>query len=333
MKNLFCLGLLVLFFASCQKISIKTVTPKDTAVKKYPISFSTSGFSSSISDLQSSSIKTLATSAPLMSYPLSLLTYTAYDSQGNVVSRLQQYAQNPTAVTRLKERQNSIPLAKSTLGTFVDTLAAGTYTCIVTAGQEESNWDVPATLAMQNLSIGHPNIFSSLSQGKFYPSLTASMIYDGFVYKGQMTVGPNNTSQSLKLNRIVGKLKIVIEDALALNVDGVLFEFEAVGFYYDLNKMVWDGTTKETYNGNINVGSYAGKAGYSKEIILSPGTHRFTMKFLDANQKVIVSKQLSVPVVANQVTTLIGKAFTTQNTTGFTTSIDQNWETGSSVKF
>jgi hypothetical protein len=334
MNKILCLSLLCLLFASCRKNTSQIVPLQASSDKKYPITFNTSGFSTSISPIQSANVKTSATSALVISYPLFYLTYSAYDSQGNVVSRLRQNAASSTSLVRLRDRQNPIMvLPKATLGSFTDTLAAGNYTCIVTAGQQESNWDVPAFLAAQNLSLINPDIFSPLSQGKFYPSLSSGMIQDGFIYKGQMTVGPNNTAQTLTLSRIVGKLKIVIEDALAANVDGVYFDFDAVGTYYDLDKMVWAGNVKTSFNGNINVASYAGKTGYTKEIVLPPGTHTFTVRFVDASQKVIVSKQLSAPVIANEVTTLTGKMFNTQSPAAFTTTLNQNWETGSTVQF
>jgi len=334
MNKILCFSLLGLLFASCQKNISQVEVPQVSSEKKYPISFNTSGFSTSINAMQSASVKTVAASTPVISYPLYYITYTAYNSEGNVASRLRQSTGRPNEVFRLRNQQSSVGgLAKTTLGTFADTLAAGNYTCIVTAGQEESNWDVPVTFSTQNLVVTHPDIFSPLSSAKFYPSGSPGSINDGFVYKGQMTVGPNSTAQTLTLNRIVGKLKIVIEDALATNVDGVYFDFNTVASYYNLSNLSWESGLKTTFNGNLNVASYAGKTGYAKEIVLPPGTYSFTMRFVDASQKLIVSKQLSVTVVANQITTLTGKVFTTQNTTGFSTSINQNWTTGSTVQF
>jgi len=231
---------LLAFICSCKKQEAlpNTIKPTDTSKhpdngntpggstltdvnKKYQVLFTVAGFTKEatpiISALQTNAIIPNVVVLPSDDKYYAKIMYIVYDSTGTQVSRLEENL-SPEDNGKLfrinknfrREINNSTPF-----GTIKDSLKAGDYTLIITAGTQKGSlnklgefWQIPSPNGL------FPE--TPLSNAKFFPSddhnVNYNLMEDAFFYKSVLKVSKNNIEQTIVPERIIGQLSINIED-------------------------------------------------------------------------------------------------------------------------
>lgn len=356
------LGLLA---ASCKKEAktdgVKPVTINANA-KKYKVSFAVSQFSQTVGDLGLSkspklmSTKSLATDTSTLGQAINQYFYIVYDSNGNEIKRIYRTSEHVEYEDIFhedgKEYNSNFELEGLELGVpttdpfsvMTDSLAAGTYTIVVTGSDKE--------VGIDNDDIGD---FES-SFTAYYPLLTPingdfrsrAAVYIGesldaipisqeiYFGKLQITVGNQNSTQSISINRIVGQLEVNLEDGVPNNVAYIgvirLGEYEGYSFY---NEVPFAGTfvdgplSDQDIDMRIINAADKGKPNYKTDRFVMNTATPITIKIVafDANLNVITQKTVNnVQIFKNRRTTLSGKLFSTDPASQqFTITANQAW--------
>jgi hypothetical protein len=351
-----------LLAASCKKDmktdGIKPVTI-DANAKKYKVNFAVSQFSQTVGNIdlhkasQLMSTKSLAADTSTLSQAVNQYFYLVYDANGNEVKRIFRTAENPGFQDIFhedgKQYNRSLIGLESTTTTnpfnvITDSLAAGSYTIVVTGSNKE-------------LGINNDDINDFESDFTFYnpllppvnrDSTSRAAVYVGqgldalprsqeiFFGKVQITVGNQNSTQSICINRIVGQLELNLEESIPNNVAyiGVVREGELEGYLF-YNEVPFGYTiladqpiSQDAEVNQINA-SDRGKPNYKTDRFVVNTVTPINVKLiaLDASFNVIVQKTIhNVRIYKNKRTIISGKLFSTGPASQqFTINANQAW--------
>jgi hypothetical protein len=351
-----------LLAASCKKDmktnGIKPVTT-DANAKKYKVDFAVSQFAQTVSPIdlhkaqQLMSTKALATDTSTLSQAINQYFYVVYDANGNEVKRIYRTAANPEIQDIYHEdgKEYNIYIPGIEVGAHTtnpfnvisDSLAAGAYTIVVTGSNEDIGINNDDTGLGYDFTFYNPLLppingdFSS--RAAVYVDEGVDAIPQSqqiYFAKLQITVGNQNSTQNIALNRIVGQLEVDLEGAIPSNVAwiGVAREGEYEGYSF-YNEVPFGGTFLQDQP--IGWDSDMGKITASDRAKPNYKTDRFVMNTvtpisvrlfaLDANFNIIVQKTIpNVRIYKNKRTILSGKLFSTDPAAQqFTINANQIW--------
>lgn len=314
MKKLVYLSIILLTICSCKKDHSANVDPSD---KKYAVDFNVSGFTQSTTGFsqsqQSNNVKKLdaATTTPLSSL-ISILYCVVYDSSGKVITTTQQSS------------------TQTGFGSISLNLANGNYTVVFAGGQ--TNFTYVASL------LSTDKIYYA---GNYPPNPFA----DTFYKKISLTVNNAASSSSIAMDRIVGQVQVVIQDALPAGVKSIAVQQTTQNYNYFMVEtglpVIVD--TSSIYSPGTTVTVPAS----------SIGTTNYTVSFLTINTVVPFNVSVSVTKTnntnyqnfitisgvttqPNKTTVLTGKLFESDSATsggGFTIGVNQAWNPDINIPF
>ncbi|MDT3404910.1 hypothetical protein [Mucilaginibacter terrae] len=187
-------------------------------VDKVPLSFAVTTFNQTQApfSVKSPSQKNTLASAPVSEVNFTKLMFVVFDSDGNQVSRLEQFKTDVNKLYRIKNGKRVLMNSSNAFGTLTDTLKAGKYTVLATGG---------GGLSSLNSSIGSTDQLTpkTLTDAKFSP-LLYNYTDDVFYYKGELNVVAGAPIQSITMDRIVGKVEIAFEYIIPANVRSITVE-------------------------------------------------------------------------------------------------------------
>ena len=328
------LAIIILFsITSCKKITEQeqaTVKAEGT-----PVTFAVSGFSQSNSPFSTSGTGTnKVTNGTATQAGVTKIHYVVFNQAGNEVSRLEQNVAFPNSLFRVDYRTKYKLNDNTPFGSLKDTLKQGTYTFYV-AGTTEETANLNREQNWGGQDFYYPAI---LSESRIYPS-TAQNRGDLFLYKGELVVGPASMNQTVTLNRMMGKLEMVIEDALPKGLYSFEIEFKTENEYLITSTLkpggsLYDGVYR-FHSGNYPSESNDGKYTRSWTFLNTATPMSMTIKMFNASKLVATKTIENIKLTANQKTTVTGKLLEAGPTNGaFNLTFNQNWgSTGNVIKF
>jgi len=309
MKKALLYSIIACFFLfSCKKE--KNAPAKNTlSLKKYSVNFSISDFT----QLTGGSVKTvndLKTDA--ISSSVSVLYYYVYDSSGNYVHTLSQLSTN------------------SNFGTIQDSLATGTYTVAIAAGQ--TGLSTGAAAESDVLSNAFLTYDTYVGENGTNPYANQPW-KDTFLKKFSLTVGTGNINQTVALDRIVGKIEVQLQDTIPPNAYSIQLTYTNEYSIYSISseQAISSPTLALQYPlvvGTVIPVAAKGTINYTLSNIIgnTAAPIDVTIKCFDASKNVIA--QATVPGVNCQkdvITVLSGKLFIVNNS--FQVSVNPTWDT------
>lgn len=200
------LGLIV---SSCKKDQDLPETKSTSlSTKKYPISFTASGFNQSVTDYSKS--KGNSVSSNLRDY-VEELFYVVFDSTGTEIRRVNQGSIN------------------SEFGLIKDSLASGNYTVVIIASQQPfaiNHWNDDQTFTYP---LGKAFFHYDHSNAEY----TTPKTKDTFYKKFNITVASSPINDIVILDRVVGKIQIKISDEKVNGDYRLWFPNETTGLYLE----------------------------------------------------------------------------------------------------
>jgi len=335
MRKTILIGLISFSLFSCKKNSDQKIE----SVKTYPVSFDVSGFTSSTGPITNVLKGTNAVAPNEDANPVYTQTsftkifYGIYNAQGTEVSRLEEYANDPNKLYRISSGAKTL-VGTNAFGSLSDNLPTGTYTIVVAAGDKSSSFNAPMSLNTTNQVYTDSFLSAPLSSSKFYVDYYGFPMYDASYYKGTLIVdGSTNAPQAIVLNRIVGKIHFVIEDAIPTNAAVADFTVNGNKSYFNIATGVAEGATNTTMGWDLSM--FQGKTNWSIDLYSLNTVSDLTIKvdLFDAQFKAITTKTVTARAYVNQQTTVTGKMSTT-GSPGFTIQVDPGWGTsGTTVHY
>ncbi|MBO9730859.1 MAG: hypothetical protein J7623_19625 [Chitinophaga sp.] len=312
----------LVILSACQKDnSNQTPTPPQKK-DKHPVQFNVTGFSSSIADFSngrnSQHAKIAGDSLPAYVH---YLAYNVYE------------ASNLRFIKTIYQTQTA---AGANFGKITDTLATGSYVVSITATQDSI--------------LPNPD-------GYFGGMANPTNIPDGFaatqpgtdVFNKRMTISVDSglVNQNVVLDRIVSKLKLVIEDTIPANAKLIGFyptkypkvQYSDLPAFYQYR----EGTITVGWNGNNTYGYYyvpiadTGKrTNFSMEtLVLNTTSQQISVRILclGPNNIVIADKTVNdITLENNKITILRGRLFSTSGGSGgVDVGVDGRWKADSIV--
>lgn len=306
-----------MFIISCSKNN-NVAVPKENEQKLFDVSFNVSGFVSNVtplSSLKSSALssttaagtgQTVTQTAPLLYEQVSTLHYLVYNSSGQL----------------LKDSVQRTPL--STFGTFNLQLPAGSYKMLV-AG----------------LNGTYSLISKESSTTAFISPVPSNGVYDWFKQVADFKVTDQPVNQNVVLDRVVGKVGILLTDALPSNLAKITIAFTSGSWFY-LNYSFNPGTNTQTRDFVIK-SSLAGTKNFSADAFVIPLndgkiTTDVSIRAYSVSGDLIVEKIIkNVVIEKNKLTTLSGELFSDLPAggaaTGTSVSINSEWKPATTVAF
>jgi len=321
-KTLFLLTIAAIIFSSCKKEH--GLTTKASSAKKYAVNIRVANFTVShgnfalrtkASQLASSS----DTLTNLASY-VDRLYYVVVDSNFKWVKTI---AQDSTMAN---------------MGTITDSLAPGNYNIGIVAGKNELKIGPPGILA-NNPLYGYAGQSWQGSFWSAYPNGYVGLPWeDTFQDEFPITVSAQNISQTITLNRVVGKLEVTLLDNIPANADSLFVSnygpgpansfsdaFAAVNNNY---RFAIPASAKGRSNFTIDILIYNNIGIYYGDGSVHP-VQQFTITCKDAGGNVLgTSTANPVAIYPNQKTILSGNLFNNSAPQSFTAQIDTAWSSG-----
>lgn len=200
---------------------------------QYKVTFNV-GFSQQTGSFQTNGLKTnSAASTPAttaLSDQADIIYLIVYDSSGNRIQVIKQLSSD------------------SGFGFLTDSLNRGTYTIVMAAGKTGLILTTGVTYDRYGeITYASSNILST--DMLTYGILGDVNMQDTFYKKFTLTV-PGTPSQSISLDRITSRLKIVVEDAIPFNASKLQLSFYAARLF-----KVGSGQTAVVWNGDLQLAS------------------------------------------------------------------------------
>ncbi|WP_207536304.1 FimB/Mfa2 family fimbrial subunit [Desertivirga arenae] len=233
----------------------------------------------------------------------------AVDSAKNVFKKLTYAVFNSsgTLLRTISQEVNTSP----NFGTILDSLPVGNYTAIFMASTGELPYSI-----------------SQLSSTNVYNNNN-----DVFANKTMFTINGPLVNQSVTLNRIVGKLTIVLKDVIPSNVTKLVVEYMDGSYYYPGREDNY-GLGQKTYNYDITSLDRASK-NYTVTNFVLPNTSstKINIRAYTSTNTLVVDKTISnVALTRNKETVVTGTLFNSVNHEGgFTVLADQTWDSSKTV--
>jgi hypothetical protein len=294
---------IVIAFSSCSKQNELEAT--DKTEKLYPVNLSVSTFNTEIVGLTSSVGSSRGT--------VSATTSTnATSSMADVIGNLDYVIYNASGImVKTATQLNTL----STFGTISEQLPAGSYQVYV-AGTDGA---------------------SVLSKDKSTTAMVSANAKTGEIFMKALNikVGDSTFSQSLVLDRMVGKLEVKIADTIPRNIYKITVTSSSGSWIY-LNSTNDRYPQPKSVDNFLSTSDY-GKINYTAGLYIVPNlsgsiTSDVSIRAYNTAGGLVVDKIVKdVKVETNKKTILTGKLFTTTTspTTGFAVSISADWKTDS----
>lgn len=242
--------------------------------------------------------------AKALSSSIGYLEYIVFNSSGTKVNQVSQASTD----------QN--------FGTFADQLSADTYTIYFVGTKQKTN-----------------HISTSLSDGcSVYYDLTQMPIYDSFYKKLTLTVGKDNITQDVVLDRFVSYLEVVLTDAMPTYVKKVVVNIENESSNFSLSTGDASSGANNTNFEKVTATTDAGKTGFTlgNFILNTKDPLTVNIRAYDVDNKIIAEKKVTnVTCVKNKKTILTGKLFggTTPSSASFTVSVNDAFLEPATITF
>ncbi|MDB5148981.1 MAG: hypothetical protein JWQ57_3001 [Mucilaginibacter sp.] len=309
MRKLLLIFILLFFICSCKKQGVPAVpvTPVDKGNadlnKKYKLSFTLAGFTKETNPINTSlHTNTLilnTTVLPADDKYYAKIMYMVYDSTGAQVSRLEENLSPDDAdkLFRIDKNSRKIINNSTPFGTITDSLKAGNYTLVVTAGTQKGGlnklsefWQIPSPDGL------FPDL--PLSEAKFYPSndhnVSYSLMEDAFFYKAPLKVSTTNMVQTIVPERIAGQLSINIEDPDPQKANYYRIYIDNELYDYNIDKALAEGTRDNLTSYIIK--NYSGEPNYSFSCKILNTQTPFTLR-IEGYMGLAVSVRKTIPNV------------------------------------
>ena len=351
-------GACLILFSCKKEESQQAMKPTETATK-YAVKFNVSDFVQSVGAISSNGVKNHSSVSSTMPLDSSInnLVYLAYDSTGKEVGRIRQIIPTPFTAynsTYIASHDPADPnLAKpydKPFGTLVDSLPSGKYTVIIagsnvkhdrslfTINTRHPEDDVRIEVIQSRFTLNT----ASLSEDYGLSPQRISKTEDTFIKSFSLTVGSQDVQQAITLERLTGKLEVNILDQIPANADKIEFKIYDAAYFIQLNTLQVEGSTNYYDEGDnseypetqmfypIQIkASDKGKTNfiYTKFLYGRDQAVRVKIQCFDANKNLIASKNIpNVHIYKNKRTILSGKLFETTPQTGFTVSVNSDWD-------
>jgi hypothetical protein len=296
MKSLFPLIILAFIFTGCQK-SGNTPEPQ-TEVKKTEVTFTVADFAQSVKGFAAVNTKgTMAVGDTLSNYADNLY-YAIYNADGSFLK----------SGTQTKTDAN--------FGRVTEQLAPGNYDVVMAAYK-----------GLLYIFFGSG---TSYSQTYFNPPSPYSWV-EVFSKSVNINVAATPLTQSVRLDRIVGALDIVLTDVMPASADhiSVTLNNEAYNILAKTGTPTMTGTVTPSF-----AVSAADKGARNKKISLLIGNTtsdlNLTLQAFDAANNKLAEKAITTRIYKNQRTTLSGSLFG-PTTAGFTVFVNPVWNPSGAV--
>jgi len=325
-KILLLSAMAAVFLFGCKK---DHTSPGTTAQKKYPVTFNMTDFTQTISSVsgkqQVNSLKVDSATANVAAYT-TVLHLTIFDANGNVVKKLEQNSN------------------VANYGVVSDSLAAGTYTVTVDAGQ-----------SLLKLNVGHPSsglpTYATLATGVIYylaPGQNGAGVNgasrinmgpwsDTFYGKLQFTVTNSPVDRPINMTRIVSKLEVDFNDVIPQNAARVDLFMSRDDFEYFIGSgsPALPDTITTRY---IVPASVKGTSTYKiSQLVLNTTTPFIvTLTAYDSANDIIAQHAVSNVTCQPNKRTILSGSFSNQavnNNNGFTVSLDPSWGSPTTVRY
>ncbi|RVT99748.1 hypothetical protein EOD41_14990 [Mucilaginibacter limnophilus] len=303
MKIFLCISIILFVVLSCKKS--QSIKDEENG-KKYQVSFDVRDFTQKETDFDNTSTSQLTTHNTPEAIPIedviSILYCVVYSNDGKPAMTIQQLS------------------SQANFGNLNLNLPNGNYTVVFVGGQSGLIYK-PKRLSEDKIS--------------YTRSTGADSFSDTFYKKFALVIDGANNNSSIILERLVGRVRVVIEDALPLDIksitirqttniyDGVQI---ATGIPLTLSTDLYAGTTVQLPTSSV------GLTGYSLSFVTLNTLKSF-------NVEIAVKKGSSyyqnttlvrdVTVGANKTTVLTGKLFESESASpgnGFLIDINQAWD-------
>ena len=271
-KTLYLLLIAPLLLFSCKKEH--SVPPVIHSPKLYRVAFNIANFQQQV---KAFAIKQHANSLDVNSLTspgafLDVLYYVVFDSN-----------QNP-----VKEKYQDSTM--SNMGMITDSLPAGNYSITIVAGKK----------GLQiRTDLGPESYF-------YYPH---NYWQDTFFGSFPLTVGTENISQDVTLNRTVGKLEVeLLDNTLPATVDSLIVTVYSTNAY----KSLVDGSSYNFPSATVThsfpiPASAKSKPGFTVDMILKTSDTYITIGWKDSNNKLtVIANTGDVDIIANQTLAMSG---------------------------
>jgi hypothetical protein len=311
----------VCLFFSCKREKANETKPSS---RTYKVTFNVSDFTQTI--LNTTSKKKEINSLKVDSATNNIAAYTAvldlsiFDAQGNLVRKLQQAA------------------GAANYGIVADSLAAGTYTVVIDAGQsllKLSAGEVSTSLPLHpDLTTGILYYRSPVSVGR---PANEGPWFDTFYKKFQLTVTNAPINQNVILDRIVSKLEVDFNDAIPLNAARVDVFVRKESFEFGINNGLPQTVNTDTITFHYPIPASAkGTSNYSvSQIMLNTGTpFSVILTAYDSANKIIAIHSVdNVTCQANKRTILTGNFSSTSPDNSLKVSLNSSWGAPTTVNY
>lgn len=352
-KVIFGLLTIMIIAASCKKDHQPVVRANLLSAKKYPVLFTVSQFTQSTGSIyQKRSLTSLIQKNNLVTAAdTSVLNqnfeyfYLIYDSNGTEIKRIIRNSFSPgyetvyqfvdgDPVREISTRPDSDPF-----NVITDSLAAGTYTVVVTGCTNAQIEELEIDYSDGNYSRESP-VYSPYSTATVFPGQGLDNIprsVDIFFGKCTLTVTGPTKSDAITLNRIVGEVEVDLTDAvIPSNVSYIILgrsgELNGYAIANETPNTPTDqeADPPETLDNNF---SYLTGADYTRGTYIM---QRYVLNTLspidvvinayDSNGIIIASKTVpQVQIQKNRRTILTGKLFDNSVTAQFTINANAAW--------
>jgi hypothetical protein len=346
-------GVCVILF-SCRKEESQQVSKPSVTAKKYAVKFNVSDLEQSVGAISGKRGNSVSANGDSLKYVINNLIYLAYDSAGAEVGRIRHGVNVPSFdyFTSYKNVYNSTNFTyykeyNEPFGSLVDSLPSGKYTIVLLG----SNIQRFGRYVINDRRANDPATFEAPDDREsFNTSLIAEeyglspdrvpQTEDTFYKKFSLTVGNQNVDQEVNLERLTGKLEVNILDKLPANATQFECKVYGAGHGIKLNTSAIVGSTNYLDEGDdyewpesqrfhpvqIKAEERASYK-YSQYLYGREQVVRVKLQCWDANNNLIVTKNIpNVHIYKNKRTILSGKLFETTAQTGFTVSVNSEWD-------
>lgn len=296
MKSLFPLLILAFIFTGCQKSGNENA-PQPEA-KKTEVTFAIADFEQSVRGFATANTKSTMAVGDTLSNYADMLVYSIYNADG---SFLKNATQNKT---------------DANFGRITEQLAPGNYSIVIGAGKGVVSLFANTGTTFETALINAPAPYTWV---------------DVFTKTVGFTVGGNPLTQSIRLDRLVGALDVVLTDEMPASVNriAVTLNNEAYNSLFKTGLATTYGATTRSFTISA---SDVGTRNKKLSIIVGNTTSdlNIVLQAFDSANNKLAEKAITTRINKNQRTTLTGSLIGPA-ATGFTVVVNPVWNASGTV--
>jgi hypothetical protein len=322
----------MVLLSACEKEANVSKPTEKEIVPKYPYSVKVSGFTQTTAPFSigdGSGKATLATTT----MPFDKLTFMIFDKDGKLVSRMEQINKNgSTSLYRVKADIKTLINSTSTFGAITDSLPTGNYNLLAVGTPIDATFNGPQVVKNNALVEAYKD--ATWTTTTLYPNVSP-MSGSLFMYDGPLGVSTTNVPVGIAVNRIHGGLTLNIEDVIPANTYSISVTIKGESIYYNTRSYVSGGTAPDMVTGRVlTAADHLGANMKLSWLLLNTATPlTIVIEAKDSSLNTIATKTVSnLTLVRNKMTTISGALF--QKAASVTVvSVNDTWDTGTTVKF